>query len=168
MISKLLKRITRGTFKSVSRSVQTVKVLPRKVSKTLNQTNEIVPVVIRNPLDSSRSRKKEEPYLGAHIFVIKIHAHSGLRYQHHGIYVGDNCVIHLMDDGVVRKISLKKFRFMGKNHCYGIIHSPRKGSHKAVVERAKKLLRKQKLGYNLLNRNCEHFARYCRNEVWRI
>ncbi|PZO37661.1 MAG: hypothetical protein DCF19_18430 [Pseudanabaena frigida] len=42
MISKLLKRITRGTVKSASKSVKTAKVLPRKVSKTLNQTNEIV------------------------------------------------------------------------------------------------------------------------------
>ncbi|NMF58684.1 lecithin retinol acyltransferase family protein [Pseudanabaena yagii] len=168
MTIKLLKRITHKNFKGIRKSVQEVKVLPKKLEKSLEQANKIVPVVIRNPLDSTLPCRKDEPYLGAHIFVVKIHPNLGLRYQHHGIYVGENCVIHLMDNGIVSKISLKQFRRMGRKHRYGIIHSPRKGSHKIVVERANKLLRRQKLRYNLLNRNCEHFAHYCRSGAWRI
>jgi hypothetical protein len=113
-----------------------------------------VPRVFLNPIRGKATHRKKPPYLGAHIFVWQ--KRKGLRYQHHGIYVGRGRVVELAKNGP-REISLTKFRKSGHNHRFGIIHSRRQGSHETVVYRAKIAL-ERRIKYNLLTKNCEHFA----------
>ena len=167
-MSNLFKNIVRKADKSIKKSAKDI---PRKVNRTvkLKSIKEMIPVIIINPLDSSRAHKKakDKPYLGAHIFVKKkLH---GIGYQHHGIYVGNSRVIHLMDDDKgVCEISLENFCAMGTNKHYGITHSPRQGSLEKVVKRANKLLDNQNIDYIWWKKNCQHFANYCRNGEWRL
>ena len=123
----------------------------------------VTPVIIRNPLDSTKPRRKytEKPYKGAHIFVSQ--KRFGIKYQHHGIYIGDSRVIHFQGGEGICEISLERFCRSSRNKCYGVIHSNRRGTRDKVVERAKKAKKEQNFKYNLLVENCEHFANYCRS-----
>lgn len=140
-------------------------VIPRQLKNHVKQADRfrrehIVVVPGRNLLDRTSAKEKGEPLLGAHIFVRQ--KRFGVLYQHHGIYVGNNRVIHVMHNEV-RETTLKKFRDMSKSHTYGILHTPRNGSRRKVVERAERALAKKKFRYNLIFSNCEHFARWCRS-----
>ncbi|MFN4786316.1 MAG: lecithin retinol acyltransferase family protein [Pseudanabaena sp.] len=95
----------------------------------------------------------------------------GVRYQHHGIYIGDSQVIHFLNDKKgVCETSLEQFCRMSKNKRYGLIHSNCKESRDKVVRQAKKVIKDQDFKYNLAFENCEHFANYCRSgkKVFRI
>ncbi|MFM7885889.1 MAG: lecithin retinol acyltransferase family protein [Pseudanabaena sp.] len=144
----LLKKIRRKIVRHPKHIVRLVK------SKSPKLT---APVIIRNPLDSSKPRRKytDKPYKGAHIFVNQ--KRLGFKYQHHGIYIGDGQVIHFLNARKgIREISLEKFCRSSRNKCYGIIHSNRKGTRDKVVKRAKKAMKDQNFKYNLLVESCEH------------
>ncbi|MFN7861230.1 MAG: lecithin retinol acyltransferase family protein [Pseudanabaena sp.] len=155
--------------KTVRKIVKQPKNIVRLVkSKSPNLTTL---VVIRNLLDSSKPRRKytEPPYEGAHIFINQ--KRHGVRYQHHGIYIGDSQVIHFLNDKKgVCETSLEQFCRMSKNKRYGLIHSNCKESRDKVVRQAKKVIKDQDFKYNLAFENCEHFANYCRSgkKVFRI
>jgi len=154
-MASLIKKTVRKIVKQPKNIVRLVK------SKSPNLTT---PVVIRNLLDSSKPTRKytEQPYKGTHIFINQ--KRHGVRYQHHGIYIGDGRVIDFVDKRKgIREISLEKFCRSSRNKRYGIIHSTRKGTRDKVVKRAKRALKKQSFDYNLLFENCEHFANYCRS-----
>lgn len=151
----LIKKISRKIVKQPKNIVRLVKSKSPKLAP---------PVIIRNPLDSTKPRRKytEKPYKGAHIFVNqKCH---GFKYQHHGIYIGDSRVIHFLDgEKGICETSLERFCRNSRNKRYGIIHSIRKGTRDKVVKRAKRAMKEQNLDYKLLFENCEHFANYCRS-----
>lgn len=104
---------------------------------------------------------------GDHIYV-QCFA-GGIPYQHHGIDVGDDQIIHLAPaDGRRIVLSDTGDRFSVRSDsraefCRGavpvvVVHSQGRDAD-AVVEAAQSLLGTR--GYNLLEGNCEHFARLC-------
>lgn len=86
-----------------------------------------------------------------------------LGYTHHGIYLGNNKVIHYsgLADGLragpVEITDLSTFS-QGKR-TYVNHHSNRAFSHRQTVKRARSRLSEDK--YNLLLNNCEHFINWC-------
>lgn len=86
------------------------------------------------------------------------------RYTHHGIYIGDNKVIHysgfasgVKKRGKIEIVSLDKFR-NGKKTWVRRYRSPKYEGQK-VVERAKSRLGEDL--YDILLNNCEHFTTWC-------
>lgn len=97
------------------------------------------------------------PKKGSHL------ATPRLGYTHHGIFIGDNKVIHYsgLADGIktgpVEQISLKKFH-TGRGFTV-IEHPDASFPPKKVISRAKSRLKEK--SYNLVFNNCEHFVNYC-------
>ena len=95
----------------------------------------------------------------------KIHMQAGdhiyckrliIAYTHHGVYVGNNLVVHYQD-GIIQRDSLDDFANGDKIH----VMSRKKGDvsrHKSVKRALNSVGKKD---YNLIWRNCETFARWC-------
>lgn len=79
-------------------------------------------------------------------------------YTHHGIYAGDNWVVH-KDFGPVRLESLAVF---GDGHKIRLC-PPQKGDFPAATILARAVSRLGEDRYDLLADNCEHFVRWCRS-----
>jgi len=88
---------------------------------------------------------------GDHIYAQRI------GYTHHGIYIGSGRVIHYLNDGV-QKDSIYTFADGGKISCVNKFTISSNGD---IVRRAKSRLYEDK--YNVIWRNCEQFAIWCRN-----
>ena len=101
------------------------------------------------------------PPLGAHLVTHRI------GYTHHGIYVGNNKVIHYsglakgLKSGPVEEIELDDFcqskTFTIRRHPNAVF-SPDK-----VVERASSRVKEN--NYDLVLNNCEHFAHWCIHNI---
>lgn len=76
---------------------------------------------------------------------------------HHGIYCGDDRVIHYDRRSGICEVSLSNFT---KDHDVSVQKHDDAYSADRVVSRAKKRLGEKK--YNLLFKNCEHFATSCK------
>jgi len=98
--------------------------------------------------------------------MLKIGAHlksnRGI-YSHHGIYIGNNEVIHysgfveIFKIGTIEKTTLAKFS--GTTGYEIIKHTNQKYSSKEVVIRTKSRLGED--AYHLVTNNCEHFVNWC-------
>ena len=128
--------------------------------------------VLLNHHEDQTADKKLEP--GDVISVSR----CGNMYDHYGVYIGQNQVIHfagepgdseiLDDSAMVREVSLDEFEQDGE---YRIIAFPKESSiagyhlysAKETVERAKSRLGKK--GYDIFENNCEHFAYWCKTGV---
>lgn len=88
---------------------------------------------------------------------------SRIAYSHHGIYIGDNKVIHFTgaskrpEDAFIRIDSLEAFARWGE---VVVEHYERCFSVEEVLRRARLSVGKD--GYHLFVSNCEHFARWCK------
>lgn len=86
-----------------------------------------------------------------------------LGYTHHGIYLGNDKVIHYsglaagLRAGPVEITDLADFS-QGKR-TYVKQHHSRIFSHRQTIKRARSRLSEDK--YNLLSNNCEHFINWC-------
>ncbi|PLT32548.1 lecithin retinol acyltransferase family protein [Bacillus sp. V5-8f] len=105
-----------------------------------------------SPLGQLTRKKANDFVKGDHLFSQR------LGYTHHGIYVGNNQVLHyLLKEGVVLA-SLDDFS------CGEEIfkrRSPKFFSNEEIVQRA---FRRHGEGeYDLFENNCEHFCIWCRN-----
>lgn len=86
-----------------------------------------------------------------------------LGYDHHGIYIGDGCVVHysgshsLMHKGAIEITSLD--HFTAGNSLYVANFAQRKFSRDEIRERALSRLGEDK--YHLIFNNCEHFSNWC-------
>lgn len=87
-------------------------------------------------------------------------------YDHHGIYIGNNQVIHYsgfaeaFNKGCIEQITLEKF--LGGRDQFTVVNYPSNTviyTNEEIVERAYRCLGKD--DYNLLLNNCEHFACWC-------
>ena len=84
-------------------------------------------------------------------------------YTHHGLYVGDDSVIHYSGlandnaDGDIEIVSLAKFA--NQKEVYVRTHIPRNYSREESIDRAYSRLGEDK--YNVLFNNCEHFVNWC-------
>ncbi len=88
-------------------------------------------------------------------------------YTHHGIYIGDNMVIHYagLSEGIkkdcISKVSVQEFVGSGTLSIYkheDLLFSNRLPA-KEIVERAESRIGENR--YNLLWNNCETFANWC-------
>lgn len=95
-------------------------------------------------------------HLGAHLVT------SRFLYSHHGVYIGDNQVIHYagLANGFkfdkVCQVSLEEFCNNQPTHI--LLHQNPLPSNE-IIERAKSRLGEN--SYHLLTNNCEHFATWC-------
>jgi hypothetical protein len=79
-------------------------------------------------------------------------------YTHHGIYVGNGCVVELAkpeNGGIIRQIPLKEFLAGGRARI--VLHQ--NGLPLNRVVRNTRCAPQR--GYDLANWNCEHFATWC-------
>ena len=109
---------------------------------------------------------------GEHIYVED--SFGGIPFQHHGIDVGQDRVIHLAPEGgprltlkddsqlfVVRETTLEQF---AGSRTVRIKRHEAARSADEVVQAARSMIGKS--GYSLLEGNCEHFAVYCATGQW--
>ena len=95
-----------------------------------------------------------------------LYCNLALAFEHTGIYVGGGKVVHLNGDGVVEKVSLKKFmnRLDGVNpSCSIFCATDGDGEtirNKEVAERALEMVGHRQR-YNLFLGNCHCFTQYC-------
>lgn len=91
-------------------------------------------------------------------------------YWDHGIYISQEQVIHFSvgplgdsNNFVICNTTLDEFAPGGWNSCVGVVdyRGHPHFSYPEVIERAKSQLGKH--CYNLKDRNCEHFAKWCAN-----
>ena len=88
--------------------------------------------------------------LGSHLVTPRI------GYQHHGLYIGQNRVIHLTSNSQIEIVSLSEFTD-GNGYSIQKFHS--KFSRQEIVERAMSRLGND--NYHLVFNNCEHFCNWC-------
>lgn len=116
---------------------------------------EKIEKTISNPTNAIKSIPKmlepTELKRGDHIYVHR------LGYTHHGIYTGDDVVVHYRSSGVTYT-TLEDF---ADGMPILVDQTQSKYSTDEVIERAYSRLRESQ--YNLLVNNCEHFAIWCRN-----
>lgn len=97
------------------------------------------------------------PKIGDHLKISKA------LYSHHGIYAGDNTVIHYsgLSDGIqtgpIEEISFS--RFSAENEYTVVDHDNRKYSREESVLRAQGRLGEN--AYSVTGNNCEHFVNWC-------
>lgn len=97
------------------------------------------------------------PKLGSHLVTPRT------AYTHHGIYIGEERVIHYsglsdgLQSGPVEELSLNKFK-NGQNFTVKL-HPDANFTENEIICRAKKRLNEK--NYNLFYNNCEHFINYC-------
>lgn len=113
---------------------------------------------------SKKSKEFDNDYslnLGDHIYVDR---YLGI-YTHHGIYIGDEKVIHYsglangLEGGKIEEISLSEFKKDGQYLTKYIYEEKFYYPRYKIVERAKSKLDED--SYHLFNNNCEHFAHWC-------
>lgn len=87
-------------------------------------------------------------------------------YDHHGIYIGNNQVIHYsgfaeaFNKGCIEQTTLEKF--LGGRDQFTVVNYPSNKvlyTNQQIVERAYRCLGEDH--YNLVFNNCEHFACWC-------
>ena len=88
--------------------------------------------------------------IGSHLVTPRI------GYQHHGLYIGQNRVIHLTSNSQIEIVSLSEFTD-GNGYSIQKFHS--KFSRQEIVERAMSRLGDD--NYHLVFNNCEHFCHWC-------
>ncbi len=98
-------------------------------------------------------RPGEEPALASHLVTPR------MLYNHHGIYVGNGCVIHYaglahgLRRGPVEEVSIERF---ARGHEIRVRHEPKRLDHLTVVQRARSRLGERR--YHILTNNCVHFC----------
>lgn len=108
---------------------------------------------------------KRKLKIGDHLVVNRI------GYDHHGIYIGEEKVIHYsgspsnLKNAIIEETSLDKFievTIAGETFpCKTLIKEEKYGkfSRKEVVKRAKSRIGERQ--YNLITNNCETFCNWC-------
>lgn len=105
----------------------------------------------------SETVSKHDLQPGDHLLVRR---HSIL-YSHHGIYVGDEQVIHFYEDmkNFNSRIVLTSLdKFLKNGNLRRKIYKHR-SNPQIIVDRAYSLLNNR--GYDLIENNCEHMATWC-------
>ena len=95
-----------------------------------------------------------------------LYCNLAFAFEHTGIYVGDEMVVHLNGDGIVEKVTLQDFtaRLEGNNpsrsiFCATDINGKSIGS-KVVADKALDMIGSYRK-YNLVLDNCHCFTYYC-------
>jgi hypothetical protein len=116
--------------------------------------------------DSSYTMPFIDKRPGDHIFVKK--GIGGVApYEHHGIYVGGNKVIHVVrsnsdEEAYITETNLVEFTYQSIGEIQELVYSP-KFEPNEIVRRAIKFCEPDAFfQYKLTASNCEHFAQFCR------
>lgn len=165
--SSIPKEVRQHTRKSTENTVDKVNTTLGNVVRKFHNTQDSIENVV-DSLDLVKITtdqlfkkiKKDEIDIGDHIYT------QAIGYTHHGLYIGNDEVIHYAhDDGKnyisVRIDSLKKFadnRAILKKSNY---ESPANYEPSEIRSRAYSRLGEK--SYNLLANNCENFVRWCRH-----
>ena len=88
--------------------------------------------------------------IGSHLITPRI------GYQHHGLYIGNEQVIHFTNHSRIEIVSLSEFTD-GNGYDTQSFHS--KFSRTEIVDRAKSRLGYE--NYNVIFSNCEHYVSWC-------
>ena len=111
-------------------------------------------------------------------------------YEHHGIFKGNNMVIHepgqlfSMGRTKISSVNLDEFSkntlaglpLFNDGHSIQVFNrNAAQFSRRDILRRAHAMLNReiyhpdapQQIGYDLIHRNCEHFANWCRTGEWR-
>jgi hypothetical protein len=88
--------------------------------------------------------------IGSHLVTPRI------GYQHHGLYIGNQQVIHFTSNSQIEIVSLSEFT-NGNGYSIQKFHS--KFSRQEIIDRAKSRLGND--NYNVVFNNCEHFISWC-------
>ena len=120
--------------------------------------NTIVPdmkSILRESKEWKELKRDSELELADHLIAKRIE--YGIGYTHHGLYIGNNQVIHY-SEGEVRIDSLEDFK---KDCEIRVIDSVATYSKEEINSRAFSRLGEKR--YNLVFNNCEHFVNWCRS-----
>lgn len=102
--------------------------------------------------------------LADHLYIQNSKFEPLYSYSHHGIYVGNNKVIHYNKDEYgdicVFEVSLDEFSNSKTIYRLSLLQSPLRFSPQEAVNRAYRCIGKN--DYNLFFNNCENFVRWCR------
>lgn len=131
-------------------------------NKKIPGTNSFIDNVFRDTV---------KPKLGSVVHCdlsrIPIIGELGLKAEHTGIYVGDGMIIHRDGDGYLDKVTPRQFlnRLDGNNYAisvYVACNGTKPLHIMGAFNRARAALNNPKFeGYDLLNKNCHNFTRYC-------
>lgn len=130
----------------------------QKIQATINQLLNDINNQTAASLNRFKINKSNVIYLspGDHIAIDR---YIPIPYTHHGIFVGNNQVIHYVYPGIVQKTDLSVFRYYSDGIIYKIqSYSPL--SPEQIIQ-----LAHSKIGtknYDFVTNNCETFARWCR------
>ncbi|RAX55310.1 hypothetical protein CCY99_01005 [Helicobacter sp. 16-1353] len=94
--------------------------------------------------------------IGSHLEVDRKKFYDLIDYTHHGIYIGNNQVIHYSGNKIVEQDTLENF-LNGNN--YRIIEHSNRLDTNSILKNATSKLGESK--YDFLQNNCEHFAVWC-------
>ncbi|MDP4182425.1 MAG: lecithin retinol acyltransferase family protein [Bacillota bacterium] len=116
-------------------------------------------------LDEVPEKVKKAPEVGDVIGDPR--SYKGINYEHYGIYIGDNKVIHYMtpnNSGKASDAEVAETTMDGhfdKDKMFVLKFDKEKVFNpEETVKRAKSMLGEKK--YNLVTDNCEHFALWCK------
>ena len=140
-------KLARDTNYTFGETVKTVYSVEETINNALKGINPI------NIISNEFSSEEESLKIGDHLFVQRI------GYTHHGIYVGDNSVIHYLSKSI-QLHSLEDFKKGSTLNKMTENESPSCYSKEKIVSRA--YSRYNEHLYNLIINNCEHFCRWCR------
>jgi hypothetical protein len=102
--------------------------------------------------------------IGAHLVTPRVEFVKFRLYDHHGIYVGSETIIHFsgmansLSKGPIQETSIDEFR--DGHPCFVLQHRNPKFSGDEAAQRARRTLEKPS-DYNLVFNNCEHFVNWC-------
>lgn len=102
-----------------------------------------------------------QPVAGDH--VVTLRWCGPFPFTHHGIYMGDETVVHYSGmpgnrcPGVVEEVSLREFR--GNRLSWVRHYTDQPFDRQRIMQRARSRLNENK--YDTLANNCEHFAQWC-------
>ena len=110
-------------------------------------------------LDSDRfdDRDRKGSELGSHLVVPRI------GYSHHGIYVGEGDVIHYSGEPTRKRhasVRIDRLEVFAAGRPIRVLDYSHCDSPARVVARARSRLGERE--YDLIQRNCEHFATWCK------
>lgn len=131
------------------------------VANTLRTANRVSDTV-KNKVDAHKPgniakeifQEDDDYKRGDHLKVLRLFP---TRYTHHGLYIGNDQVIHYAE-GSVHVASIEKFKDGSRIE---LVESPILYSVDNVIRRARSRMAEGE--YNLIINNCEHFVNWCRS-----